>query len=42
MSEEDSKLAPWTGLAKYKLKAEEELAAIEGFVFLLKLVLFTF
>lgn len=30
MSEEDSKLAPWTGLAKYKLKAEEELATIEG------------
>ncbi|KAJ8036359.1 dTDP-D-glucose 4,6-dehydratase [Holothuria leucospilota] len=29
-SKEDSKLSPWTGIAKYKLQLEEELAKIEG------------
>lgn len=30
LSKENSKLDPWTGIAKYKLKAEEALQKIDG------------
>jgi len=34
ISNEDSKLEPWTTLAKYKLKAEQSLSNIPGWVLL--------
>ncbi|EDO44998.1 predicted protein [Nematostella vectensis] len=35
VSEEEGKMSPWTGLAKYKLMVEEELSKIEGLDFVI-------
>jgi hypothetical protein len=35
-SKENDKLKPWSKIAVFKLQAEEELAKIEGYVFIKK------
>lgn len=44
VSDENSKMLPWTQIAKYKLMVEEELAKLEGYeiINIEKLVLSTY